>query len=227
MNQRVKNIIIGIVTFTIYLILINSPTLFLNILHINYSNWSNNSKLLFNVFYEFFVLVIVIICLKDTFIPNVKEYFKHFTEYLKKYIKYWFIALGLMMIANAFIIFITSEIAKNQQSVISLIEMNPFYSFILAGILAPILEELIFRLAIYKIVGQHKYFFIVISGLIFGSMHIIGTSPSLIDWIFLIPYSIPGCVFAYTLVKSDNICVPISLHAIHNIFSLIIQIISI
>ena len=33
----------------------------------------------------------------------------------------------------------------------------------------------------------------------------------------------PGCVFAYTLTKSDNIFVPISLHMLHNTLMIVLQ----
>ena len=67
--------------------------------------------------------------------------------------------------------------------------------------------------------------FILLSGLVFGSMHVIGTCEHLIDLLFIIPYSIPGFIFAYCHVKSKNIFVPISLHLIHNSLMMILQIV--
>ena len=66
--------------------------------------------------------------------------------------------------------------------------------------------------------------FIFFSGLIFGGMHVIGTLEHLVDLLFIIPYSIPGFVFAYVYTKSKNICVPISLHFIHNGIMMSLQI---
>ena len=131
-----------------------------------------------------------------------------------------------MYVSNFIIIFITKDIAQNEQGVRALFAANPILTFILASLLAPILEELVFRLSIYKIIGKYKYLYIILSGLIFGSMHVLGNVSTWTDWLYLIPYSIPGCVFAYTLVKSDNIFVPISLHFIHNTFALLMQVIA-
>ena len=107
-----------------------------------------------------------------------------------------------------------------------MLKNNTILTIILASIVAPILEELIFRLSLYKIFKKYSYLFIFISGIVFGSMHVIGNISNIIDILYIIPYSIPGCIFAYTLVKSDNIFVPISLHFIHNTFSIIIQLLA-
>ena len=66
--------------------------------------------------------------------------------------------------------------------------------------------------------------FILLSGLVFGSMHVIGSCEHLIDLLFIIPYSIPGFIFAYVYTKSKNLCVPISLHFIHNGIMMSLQI---
>ena len=63
------------------------------------------------------------------------------------------------------------------------------------------------------------------SGLIFGSMHVIGNFNSLIDLLFIIPYSIPGFMFAYIYKKTNNICVPIGMHCMHNSIMILLQII--
>ena len=47
-------------------------------------------------------------------------------------------------------------------------------------------------------------------------MHIIGSASSLIDVLFIIPYSSLGLAFAYTYYKTDNIFSTISMHLIHN-----------
>ena len=56
-------------------------------------------------------------------------------------------------------------------------------------------------------------------------MHVVSSFESFSDLIYIITYSIPGFVFAYTLVKSENIFVPISLHMFHNTLTVIMQII--
>ena len=60
----------------------------------------------------------------------------------------------------------------------------------------------------------------------FGALHVVTSYTNTTDLLFIIPYSIPGCAFAYMLVKSDNICVPISMHMLHNTIMIIFQIIA-
>ena len=49
--------------------------------------------------------------------------------------------------------------------------------------------------------------FIFFSGFMFGLMHIVGNFNNITDLLFLIPYSIPGFIFAYCYKKSNNIFV--------------------
>ena len=91
----------------------------------------------------------------------------------------------------------------------------PIYTFISAVIIAPFLEELVFRKS-FRDMFSNNLLFIILSGLTFGAFHVIGSFETLFDLIYIIPYSIPGFVFAYTLSKSKNIFVPIGLHFLHN-----------
>ena len=97
----------------------------------------------------------------------------------------------------------------------------PIYAIITAIFIAPITEELIFRLN-FRNIFKNDLVFIIISGLAFGIMHFTGAKTSE-ELLYIIPYSIPGFIFAYTLKKSNNIFVPISLHMIHNTLMVILQ----
>ena len=100
----------------------------------------------------------------------------------------------------------------------------PIYTLIVTVLIAPILEELVFRISFRKIFAHTNFLFIFFSGLFFGGMHVLGSLDNLIDLLFIIPYSIPGFMFAYLYTKSKNIFNPISLHFIHNAIMMILQI---
>ena len=226
MNNN-KDIIKGIESLSVYFLLFLFSPFIIQLLPIDIETLKQpNNELLFNIGYELFMLIIIFLILKDTIINDFKIFTKYFTKFIKGYIKYWFIALGLMMISNLIILIFTKDIAQNEQSVRQLVKVNPILSIFLASVLAPLLEEFLFRLSLYKILNKYKWLFIILSGLIFGSMHVLPTANNITDYLFLIPYSIPGSIFAYTLYKSKNIFVPISLHFIHNTASIIIQIIA-
>jgi membrane protease YdiL (CAAX protease family) len=169
---------------------------------------------------------IIIYLYKDIFLNCLKDFFKNIGYYLKSYLKYWVLALALMIFSNAIINFFdVSVTSSNQQSIIDSLINFPIYTLIETVFLAPILEELTFRLSFRKLF-KNDYVFIFLSGIVFGSLHVIGEQ-NLLNYLYIIPYSIPGFIFAYTLVKSKNICVPISLHFIHNLFMMILEIITI
>ena len=141
---------------------------------------------------------------------------KNHKNYFQKYFKYWLIGLLIMMVSNLIISFISSGgIAGNQESIEKLFDVNPLYVYFSAVIFAPVIEELLFRRAIYNIIPQ-KIIFIFISGIVFGGLHIIGNIDAWYDILYLIPYSSLGIAFAYILTKTNNIFVSMGLHLLHN-----------
>lgn len=120
------------------------------------------------------------------------------------------------MISNLIIkLFIDSNLPNNEQTIRDIFGISPIYIFFSAVIYAPIVEELVFRYS-FKKIFSNKWIFIILSGLIFGGMHVFNNFENLTDLLYIIPYSAPGIVFAYMLEKSDNVFVPISFHFIHN-----------
>ena len=120
------------------------------------------------------------------------------------------------MTSNLIILLINSgNMANNEAAVREMFNSTPIYAFISAVVFAPLLEELVFRKS-FRYMFNNDTLFILASGLTFGAFHVIGSYESLIDLLYIIPYSVPGIVFAYTLVKSKNIFVPMGLHFIHN-----------
>ena len=147
---------------------------------------------------------------------------KNNKKYFDEYFKYWLIAMALMIISNLIIsMFVKSEPA-NQQAIIDMFKRNPIYIFMSAVIFAPIIEELVYRFSFRKLF-KNDWVFIIVSGLIFGFAHL-GAADNLVnELVFLIPYSIPGFMFSYVLVKSKNIFVPMGLHFMHNGLLIAIQ----
>lgn len=220
-----KNMIIGFGILLFYIIMSNIPYEILSYFGINYNNLNLTLKQLYLISYEVILTLIIIYIYRKNFIPNFKDFIKNNIKYFKKYIKYWFLMLGLMIASNAIIImFTTTTTSNNQQIIIDTLAKAPIYTFIVTVFIAPILEELVFRLSFRKIFAHTNFLFIFFSGLLFGSMHVIGTLENLVDLLFIIPYSIPGFIFAYIYTKSKNICVPMSLHLIHNGIMMLLQI---
>ena len=226
MNEKTNHIsefFKGILAIFLYFFLSSFPQLFIKILGINFYNLNNIFRQIYLILYELFITILILYIYKKDIIPNFKNFKSNIKEYINKYIKYWFIMLGLMILSNFIItLFTTTKVSNNQSDIIKLLGEYPIYTFFATVLFAPILEELIFRLSIKKIFN-YDTLFIIISGLLFGSLHVIGNFNSLIDLLFIIPYSIPGFIFAYLYSKSKNICVPIGLHFLHNSVMILLQ----
>ena len=180
---------------------------------------------LYLIIYEVSLTILIIYIYKKDIIPNFKDFIKNNIKYFKKYIKYWFIMLLLMIGSNIIVTMFTStNVAANQEAIMDSLKKAPIYTFIMTVFVAPILEELVFRLSFRKIFSKSNILFIFFSGFIFGGMHVISSYEHLTDLLFIIPYSLPGFIFAYVYTKSKNICVPISLHFIHNGIMMSLQI---
>lgn len=224
MNKDIKNALIGFGVIFLYLIGTTAMPVFISSLGINFNDLSSIGKSICIIVYEIVLTLIIIYIYKKDFIPNFKDYIKNFKSYLSKYIKYWFIMSSFMILSNIVItMFTTTNISNNQQSIIDSLKQFPVYTIIATIIIAPILEELVFRLSFRKIFSHTNILFIIFSGLLFGSMHVLGSINKPIDLLFIIPYSIPGFIFAYTLKKSNNIFVPIGLHLFQNTIAIILQ----
>ena len=222
-TNRISEIFKGILAIFLYFFLSSFPQLFIKILGINFYNLNNIFRQIYLILYELFITILILYIYKKDIIPNFKNFKSNIKEYINKYIKYWFIMLGLMILSNFIItLFTTTKVSNNQSDIIKLLGEYPIYTFFATVLFAPILEELIFRLSIKKIFNNDTLF-IIISGLLFGSLHVIGNFNSLIDLLFIIPYSIPGFIFAYLYSKSKNICVPIGLHFLHNSIMILLQ----
>lgn len=224
MKNELKTCLKGFLAIFIYLF---SSIFLIEILYIfgiDITKLSDFSYEVINLIYEIILVALIVFIFRKTYIRDFKEYMKRPKKYLDEYIKYWILTLILMLLSNSLITYLTpNEIASNQETVVNTIKNFPIIMIILTIFVAPILEESIFRLSTRKLFPKSNLIYIFISGLLFGVMHI-ASETTLYGLLYIIPYSIPGFIFAYTYVKSDNIFVPISLHTIHNGALMILQI---
>ena len=218
--KKYKDIVIGILVFLGYLLLSKYADNILILLGFN--KLSTPLKLIVSIIYELFILLTVIFIYLKTIVNDFIDYKQNIKYYINNYLKYWFLNLGLMMITNIIIINITNiNNSTNQEYITKLLGKYPIYTIVATILIAPLTEELIFRLNIRKIF-KNNILFIITSGLVFGALHLT-VATSLKELLFIIPYSIPGFIFAYTLTKSKNIFVPISLHTMHNTLMILLQ----
>lgn len=220
-----KKIFKSMLIFISYFIYSSFQIIPLSLIGIDYNSMNLNAKVAYILIYELLYILILIFLYRKTFKEDIKDYIKNFKNYIKKYMDYWAIAFALMIASNVVItLLLPSSIATNQELINETFSKVPIYIIVSSVLYAPFIEEVIFRLSLKNVFKSDKVF-IIISGLVFGALHVVGSFEKISDLAYIITYSIPGFVFAYTLVKSKNIFVPISLHLFHNGFMALMQVI--
>ncbi len=166
-------------------------------------------------------LVVMLVYSKD----KLKNQFENFKKNIKKNLKTvygtWLVGFALMIIANLVInVLVMNGIAPNEEANREILFQYPIYSIIDMCIIAPIIEEIIFRLNL-KGIFKSKNAYILTSGLLFGFMHVI-SGFSLANLIYLIPYSILGFTFAKIFYETDSVAGSSLAHITHNTLSVIV-----
>ena len=170
------------------------------------------------------ILILVIVYHKDLK-EMLWDYKKNYKEYFDLGLKCWFVGLVIMCLSNILISILTPvHEANNEVLVQNMLKASPFLSFISSSLLAPFIEEMIFRKSLGDIF-DNKYFKIIMSALIFGLLHVIFSFNTWYDFLYVIPYGALGGAFSYILTKKNNIFIPITFHVLHNSIITIISII--
>lgn len=206
----------GVLGFSLYFFITNNLALPFILLGVDVENLSQTLQSLYIILVQLVIIIALINLYKDHILKCFNDFKMNKDKYLKKYLKYWFFILIGTSLLNLIIILLNNgNIAGNEQAIRDTLKVLPIYTWVSAVLIAPLLEELVFRLSL-KSVFKNKWFFILASGFIFGLFHLVGSVSTMYDLLFILPYSLPGMVFAYLLWDSDNIFVPISMHLLHN-----------
>ena len=186
------------------------------LLHVDPSTLPLELEVIYLIAYSCLTGSIITLIYNKRISKDWKKFKNNSTSFFSQSLKPYLSAIFVMIFSNLIIqLFIHNGLAGNEQSIRDSFNSTPFYIFFSAVLYAPVVEELTFRLSIKKIFSN-KWLFIIISGLLFGSLHVLTSFNDITDLFFIIPYSAPGIAFAYILEKTDNILVPISFHLIHN-----------
>ena len=143
----------------------------------------------------------------------------NFTLYLKNILPRFGLIIITYFISNASILFLLGNIPNNQQTLIS---MPLYFTGILAIIIGPLTEELMFR-GFFKKFIKNDILFVILSSITFGALHVLSAN-SLQQFLYIIPYSILGLAFSLNYVKTKNIVSNIFLHSSWNTLAFIILI---
>jgi membrane protease YdiL (CAAX protease family) len=150
----------------------------------------------------------------------LKEKFIDFKSNWKKYVEFmikgWGLGLVLMSLSNLVIAyFIPVSTPENEVLIEQIFAVVPIYMLWSTVLYAPIVEEMIFRHSIRKVI-KSKCPYIIVSGLVFGLTHVIYSADTLGSLLYFIPYSFIGWGLAWVYTKTDNIYSTIIMHLLHN-----------
>ena len=209
-NLKTKNIIVFSIVFLVFFAF---EVVFL-FFGYDFNNLTLNDVLLMT-FSKYFVLIFFFIFYYRKYLKEKWfDFIKNFKEYFKIGFKDWFTGFIIMYVANLIIMNLLGNIGQNEETVQELIGQTPFIAFLLTTILAPFIEEMLFR-KLLQDCFNNKILFMIISGFLFGLVHVLGAE-NYLEYLLIISYGALGFMFSHTLNKTDNIYVTIMLHMFHN-----------
>ena len=216
MNKKLKLLIKDIIIFLGYFFLLALITNIINI----FINKPKENGMIIQIISSMF-LSVIIYCI---FMKDINKGFTDFkTINFKKYISLYFVSYISVIIINYFLFKIVGNTSNNELVSRALIISYPFLSFIKSCLIAPFCEEIIIRLN-FKNIFNSKILFATITGMFFGSLHLLNASSSL-ELLYIIPYSILGITLSYIYIDSNNIFSSISIHFLNNFINFILVLI--
>jgi membrane protease YdiL (CAAX protease family) len=123
-------------------------------------------------------------------------------------------------------VFNNNTVNANQQELIKIAGEYPVVFIILAVIVAPLIEELIFRYYLYKKLEKRGFLLaLTVSTFLFSIIHIVpsfATGTFVADIATLPAYLLPSLVFAVAYYQTGKLAVPIFAHFAFNLISAIL-----
>lgn len=182
--------------------------------------------------------IIIFVLLFLIYFKEIKKDFLVFNKNIKdKIIK--IIKLFLVFLVVKYIVsFVTAIImmllkldmnsitSVNQELIETYIKRAQFLMAISTSLLAPIYEELLFRLGFKKVFGNNMLF-VVISGTLFGLLHVFPLEDGIsltLGIVQSISYVSMGIFLAYVYKKYNNIYYSIGIHFLNNFISILTMI---
>ena len=172
------------------------------------------------VIYASIFLIMLLTFIKQL-IHDFKYFKKYFREYMSLVLKTWLKSLLFMLVLGLIISLVTdTSQSNNQQALQNMFAKFPIYVALLSMFYAPFAEELMFR-GVFKKFIKSKYLFILVSGILFGLLHVIDDSKTLAEFSYIIVYSSLGMFLASLYYKTNNLWTNISFHFLQNTLGVI------
>ena len=198
---------------------------FISSLGINVNSIPRTPRIFLFAFTDLIYIVILILMFKKEIIKGLKDLKENFLNRAILSLNCWIVGCVIMTVSSIIIgLILGQNVSQNESLVRENIKIAPLYMLYTCSIIAPIFEEMVFRRSLYGLV-KVKWLFIMLSGVLFGLLHVLGSYNSILDFLYIIPYGAMGSCFAYLLTKTKNITLPIIVHMLHNTILVLVQII--
>jgi len=186
----------------------------------------NNQQTLLYTVGRIITQLIILVCV---YLINKKELHKmwndfklNYRSHLKKVYLIWAIGFSAMLISSFLINYvILSEATVSTNETINRTILDAYFIFAIINLclLAPMIEEIVFRLSFNGI--KNKYIFVAITALLFAFLHVLPDLDNL-RVLFFFPYLALGLTFSLSFIRTKNIFSSIVVHIWHNAITLIL-----
>lgn len=190
-----------------------------------------NFSFLDSTYADALISVILFLITLFLYYKYFKKDFSKFKLDLNKNIKKCIKLFGIILLVKLGASVITSILAAilnvnfaqsdNQNMLENLIKVAPILMLISSVVIAPFIEEGVFRLGFRKVI-EKPILYVLISGLVFGLIHVFPTEHSiLLALLQSIIYVSLGVALAYIYLKEENIYFVIIPHALNNLLGIV------
>ena len=178
---------------------------------------------------ELVVFVVLVLLNLKLIVNDFKDFIKNIKKYLPKGFLCWiigFVGMGLMNVIITFTI--SGDVAQNEALNREIITKMPLYAIPVIAFIGPMIEEMVFRLSFRKVI-PNKALFIIVTSLIFASIHMTASFNSfneifmnIPELLHFFPYLSLALAFGFAYRETDNIFTTMVLHMFHNTYCLVI-----
>ncbi len=184
----------------------------------NFSFWKKVPTVVTYVIMFLSVIVLFFKEIKESFLVFIKNKKVYISYVLKTYLS----MIGVMIIVSVpIILFKKGAVSPNQVAINGMFNKIPLLTLLLTTIYAPFVEESVFRMAFSKLFVT-KWLFIIVSGLFFGSLHVVDQLGSVSDLLYIFQYTAMGCFLAKAYIDSNNLFVSWGIHFTQNLLASIL-----
>jgi len=179
-----------------------------------------------NLIYMAIGTVFLLICMRRYLQASFVRYREYGVRNLLLFLAGYGIRIGLSIPISILLLFTIPDfiVTPNTDAVLELVAISFLPTAFLAVVLAPIVEEILFRGVLFgSLVRKNRILAYVVSTLIFAFLHIRGflfndPSPTLL--LVMLIYIPPGLALAWVYEKSGSLWTPIFLHALMNLIAI-------